>query len=467
MIRIPPLNIQNRELGKIRDSDALGWTCGSEEGEAWIDSVPSERTKKFYAKSLFIYHLATGLTTKQMLDLKRQDIEKTFIAERLLSKFCKTVFPLIQDDRGKSKRLFDIATHVKSFYAFFDLRLQGKHVWTCPHEAKDKGLITPRMFSDLKHGGTVKQIAIIDFLRSCPIREGSFRKGKVYLKLGNVENIVGSEGEEQVVYGLEALKYPYPEVKVPKALLKGEESQKYKTVKYQPTFIDKTAVESYLKYHESRIQKWLEKGWILGITETEIITPDKRIPILELPLFTSDWEIENKETNPLNPMSPSSIRRVFSVCGKRNKVELSPHRARDLWESEMESKRIDKNIINVMLAHAGKETSRLYSIHGDKELRGIAEEVSERIDIERKKEEERIRIDTSVDKFREVLKEKGFSEEQIRKVEGTFKATYDMFISQLISQMEITLREIPKGEEGKERGVQTKLVKKEEELKWY
>ena len=287
----------------ISFGDAERFVEDNLDAKLWLSKVGSPNTRIRYAKALMIYCEWMGLTPKALLELKHN--QKNHDSEKKLD-----LFVLEMKAEGLSRwSLRNIVNAVKSFHRhnYEDLASRCGRV----HVAAEKPRRTPTQdkLNEFIKQSNVRDVALITFLASVPVREGTL----CGLTWGHVLPNIDQE---------------FPHIQIIAKDLKGKGYEKYRDLE-QHCFLTLQAKKKLLQY-----KTWREKREHLQMG-------------LDDCLFASVYESGGK----YKALKPINIRKIFERRSKATGIKFSPHDLRRYAQTQLEQSGMNPNWIRKILGH--------------------------------------------------------------------------------------------------------------------
>ena len=149
----------------ISKEEALRWVNKYPETRVWIDKFRSEGTRRIYSKGMLRFHELTEKMPSDLLELAKEGTRK---GEKIAERFLNNALTSAPCSDYMKKRM---SLAVRSFYKehFYDLakrvgviEIPQKKEYRCP---------TQEDLRNFKVGMNLRDVTLIDFLASVPVRE--------------------------------------------------------------------------------------------------------------------------------------------------------------------------------------------------------------------------------------------------------------------------------------------------------
>ena len=153
---------------RIPDREALEWVNSTPMVKVWIDKLRSRRTREIYGKNFYRFHLLTGYSPEQLLELAKEG-KRTGepVAERMLE-FSISKAKSMEVNKWMIR---DMGIAVKSFYRENFYGLSPKAGRMEIPRSKEYRCPTQEQVKAYTKGMNLRDTAIVEFLASAPFRE--------------------------------------------------------------------------------------------------------------------------------------------------------------------------------------------------------------------------------------------------------------------------------------------------------
>ncbi len=297
---------------RISDQEVDEWIDKSELAVQWKSKLRSDITKANYSKYLYRFYLLTGYTPERLLEFTKEGKRSGEpIAERMIeTQMAKAI------GMGVSKWIIrDMGIAVKSFYKenFYGVSPKAGRMEIA--RVKDYRCPTQDQVRAFTKGMNLRDVALVEFLASAPLREESLSK----LTLSHLWSELVNPREDGTIH-----------ISVMGREMKGGGVGKFANLE-QHAFLHKEAANTLRLYLKTRGE----------------LKPDD--PVFA-PVRGEDRELDM-----------SSIRSQFLLASQKSGVNLSPHDMRRFVQTQLEAARIQPNWIRKLMGKTVKGEESPYS----------------------------------------------------------------------------------------------------------